>query len=221
MNKLKILSPRACRGVWKILKKTRCRNKCGMTVIIISSLFLSACSSVLSPVTQPEIKTYVFNPSPVIASSRSERSNPGVLYVSMPTAPAWLNTSQMAYQVTPNQIAYFTTHAWAAPPVQLLQPWLVEAMQNTHRYRAVLTTPVGSNANQELDVHLLKMQQIFLGSESDYLIKAQVTLINLPSQKIVFSKTIEVTEKASAANPVAGVLAADKAVGVLLGKIIR
>lgn len=186
-------------------------------IVIVSIFLLSGCTSLLSPVSQPPTKMYLLSVGH--AQHAPTKNNQGkVLLVSMPSAPVWLNTNKMAYQLQPNQIDYFAYHQWVATPAELLQPLIIEKLQQTHRYRAVLSSTTEA-IDQRLDVRVLAMQQEFFVHPSVYKMSWQVTLTDVHTQHIIFSKVLTAKVSATADNPDAGALAADKAVGILLSKL--
>jgi cholesterol transport system auxiliary component len=143
------------------------------------------------------------------------------LMVTTSTSTAWLNTSQMVYELQPNQINYFAENQWAAPPAQLLQPILTHALQQSGLYKAVVAAPFAGMVSQRLDVNLLQMQQLFWQRPSIYLMTLQLQLINMMTDQPVAAKRLTIKIPAPADNPQGGVSAANIAVQQLLPQMVN
>jgi len=189
-------------------------------LVIAVSLLLTACS-LTTPVKIPPLKTYLLmGPGP--SEPLTLKKKPGkTLVLSIPRVNPWLNTSQMAYQLAPDQLAYFTQNRWAAPPAVQLQPILAEALQQAGLYRVVSLSASTTAIDQRLDLNLLAMQQLFYGPKSYYLLKLRAQLISEKTQRILASRVFTLTVPAATANPQGGVTAANAAVAALITDLVN
>jgi cholesterol transport system auxiliary component len=186
--------------------------------IVLFGLLLAGCS-VLQPVKTAAMQNYLLtdnNSLYLIAKPHGK-----TLLVTTPTAPQWLNTQRMAYQLQAEQINYFAENQWAAPPVELLQPILVHALQQSGIYRTVVVAPYSGDADQRLDIRLVQMQQQFWQHPSVYQMSIQVQLINETMNQPIAAKRFTATVPATSDDPQGGVAAANVAVQQLLPQIIR
>ena len=172
---------------------------------------LSACS-ILTPVNMPAEKNYILSDPYFTKAIKKSNHNKIILLVSMPTAPEWLNTQNMVYQIKPYQINYFAQHQWAAPPPNLLQPLIVHGLQQSGLYRAVVSAPFDGNADERLDTRIIDMQQDFTSKPSYYDFAVQVQLINLKTGNIINTQRFFYIMQTPTDNPQGGVDTANKAV---------
>ena len=87
------------------------------------------------------------------------RTQPISLMVLQPeTNPAY-NTTQMAYTKKPFEVSYFAENRWIETPGQMLQPIIVQTMQRTHHFRAVITPPFIGSYDYILNTQILEFQQ--------------------------------------------------------------
>lgn len=186
--------------------------------ICITFALLCSCS-LFSPVKTTPMHTYVLN-DPIKTNYASANSSK-TLVVSTPSSPQWVNTSQMIYQLQPDQISYFAENKWAAPPAELFQPIVIHALQQSGLYRAVVAAPFAGSVNQRLDIKLLQMQQLFWQRPSVYQMTVQLQLINSLTDQPIATKRLTTTVTAPNDNPQGGVVAANQAVRRLLPQIVN
>jgi len=187
-------------------------------LILLGASILTGCS-LLSPVLQPPVKTYLLN-DPVVQSTTLAKKSGKILLVSEISSPSWLDTNQMAYQSGNNQVSYFALNKWAAPPADLLQPIVVHALSSSGLYKAVVAAPFNGNYDQRLDIQLLEMQQVFTPRSSYYLMTVRAQLIGKSSQKILALKRFELKVPSAQNNPESGVAAANQAVKQWISELI-
>lgn len=197
--------------------KVKCRIQ--FFLILLSVSVLSGCS-LLSPVSQLPVKTYLLN-DPVAQTTLAAKKSGKILLVSEISSPSWLDTAQMAYQSANNQVSYFALNKWAAPPADLLQPIIVHALSSSSLYKAVVAAPFNGNYDERLDIQLLEMQQVFSQKSSYYLMTVRVQLIGKSSQKILALRRFELRVPSAQNNPESGVMAANQAVNQWISELIN
>lgn len=186
-------------------------------MIIIFILCLSGCS-ILSPVKQPRC-IYVINslPCPII-----KYTNPKVsLFVTTVRAEPLYSTSQMIYSRCPYQIAYFAKNAWAESPPQMLQPLIVQALENTCHFHTVIASPAMGQFNYVLSSQLLDLRQVFTSCGSAVHLKFLAQLIKTSNYHVIATKEFCICVPAPCCNPYGGVIAANCATKILLEEIVR
>jgi cholesterol transport system auxiliary component len=186
-------------------------------ILWLFSFLITACS-LLQPVKTTTMQSYLLTEN----NSLYLRSNPHgkTLLVTTPTAPQWLNTQRMAYQLQSDQINYFAENQWAAPPAELLQPILVHALQQSGIYRTVVVAPFAGDTDQRLDFRLVQMQQAFWQHPSVYQVSIQVQLINEKTNQPIAAKRLTTMVATTSDDPQGGVAAANAAIQQLLPQII-
>jgi ABC-type uncharacterized transport system auxiliary subunit len=159
-------------------------------------VLLSSCT-LFTPVKTVRTTTYVLT-DPVLSPNHSASHATKSLLVAVPSAPRWLNSSDMAYQTSASKINYFAENEWIAPPALMLEPIIAHALQQSGLYHAVVQAPFGGNVSERLDVQILTMQQDFTENPS------------------VFSYTIPTVTN----NPEGGVQAANKGIEEWIPELI-
>ena len=186
-------------------------------LLVISSMsgLLISC---LSPVKIVPQSSYIINkvPPPIITTHK--RSS--ILLVLPPATVPAFNTTQMAYRLSPYQIAYFGENRWAETPAEMLKPLIIQALQNTQHYRGIVTPPyMGSQYDYILTIQILELIQDF-----QYKIPLlRITLhaqLSSPSNRLIKTQQFTIIEPLSAKTPYAGVIAANEATARLLNQLV-
>jgi cholesterol transport system auxiliary component len=143
------------------------------------------------------------------------------LLVSKPLAASGYNDTDMRYVIKPYELASFAKNVWVAPPAEMLQTVLLESLQNSGYFFAVVRAPFSGNTTRRLDTQILSLKQNFLKKPSyvDVVIKAD--LVNEKTNRLIRSKRFEAHLKAPEDSPYGGVLAANKAVNQIMKQIVR
>ena len=182
-------------------------------LVAMSSVILSGCS-LLSPVKSEPENTYVLTSIPAYTVAR--RTHPITLLVMPPdTNPAY-NTTQMAYTVKPYQIAYFAQNRWAETPSQMLQPLMVQTLQNTRYFHAVVTPPYAGRYQYMLSTHILKLQQDYTRRPAVLQLTLRAQLSRVTTNQIMATKQFSVVEPLWQKSPYGGVIAANRATATML-----
>jgi len=161
----------------------------GMTMIAVS---LSACA-VLEP--RPANDLYVLKAeSPATQPS----ALPMNLRIDEPEVAAGLNTPRIAVLDTPNHLTYYSGAAWAQPLPQIVQGFLVDALQQSHGFASVSSDKEGVTA----DVILLTDIQDFEveNSAASPTVRLRLTakLVDAVSHQVIAGFTVEKTAAAEA-----------------------
>jgi cholesterol transport system auxiliary component len=185
-------------------------------LILIATLLLSGCS-LLSPVQTEPAATYVLNTIPNHIPARS--SHHAILLVSQPDTPPIYNTTQMAYTTKPYQVAFFGHNQWAETPSQMLLPLIIQSLQKTHYFRAVVTPPYVGEYNYLLATQILQLQQNFVRQPNVVEFSLRAQLIKMRSNQIIASKEFTVALPIRQKTPYGGVIATNRATGIILAEL--
>lgn len=186
-------------------------------VILLGMLCVSSCS-VFGPVSTGADNTYVINSVPSVAKRCSHHLN--LMVGAVETNPLY-NTTQMAYTDKRFELSYFAKNRWAETPGQMLQPLIIQTLQNTHFFHAVNSYPAIGVYDYALSVQLLELQQKFVGDSSYISLKVHVQLSKAIDNHVVASKDISITEAAPENTPYGGVIAANRATSAMLSELVR
>lgn len=186
---------------------------------------LGGCSPLLPPPPPPS-KIYLLEartiPSAMI--SGSARSAPLarhdlVLAVSMPRARAGFDTAQMVWVRQPHGLEVYSRNRWADTPAHMLAPLLVQALERSGTFRAVVQTPSAVSAELRLDTELVRLQQDFSVKPSRVQLTLSAQLIDTGTRQVIASAEFDETENAVTEDAYGGVNAANLALERLLARL--
>ena len=180
-----------------------------------AALLLSACS-VLQPVKPASMSTYAID----VQFEKSPPSTDNLtILVNMPVAQPGFNSARMVYVKKPHAIEYFTQNQWVDSPARMLTPLLVQALEQSSRYRAVVQLRSAATADLRLDTEIIRLQHEFLNQPSQVRLTMRVQLLDLQEKNVLATREFEVVEEAPSDDPYGGVIATNKAAGKILMQI--
>lgn len=189
-------------------------------LLIFYTFIFSTClmgCSLFGAVKTPKISTYLLNSIPCPPTIKPP-TRPITLMVATPQASAVYNTTQMAYTKECYELAYFAKNAWADTPPNMLQVLMVQTLQNTRHFKAVLSSGSTVTPDYVINTELLEIQQDFTHFPTIVRIRAHVQIVNAGTNTIVAHKQFAVCECADG-SPCGGVIAANQATRKLLRQI--
>jgi len=147
------------------------------------------------------------------------KTHSATLLVFAPETNAVYDTTQMAYETRPYEIAYFSRTEWSARPSQMILPLLVQTMQKGHCFSAVVTPPFMGHYTHTLRTEILALQQNFASEPASLQLDLRVRLIAEASKQVIGAKDISVRELILERTPYAGAVAANEATAKALKEI--
>ena len=192
------------------------RTRCRVFPLLTSVLLLAGCTGLTAqPVTSQTI--YVLEAQRPTKPAQIKHDI--VLAVSEPQTRPGFDTPQMAYVQQPHELNYFVTSRWADSPARMLEPLLVQAMEQTGSFRAVVQRPGAVPADIRLDTELIRLQQDFVTRPSRVQLTLRAQLIDVRGQKVLAVKQFDESENAASDNAYGGVTAANRAVQRMLDQL--
>ena len=185
-------------------------------IVLLILVLLTSCSA-FSPIKTETSTTYVLNSVPTVKKHLNTRAMN--LLVMPIESNSIYNTTQMIYTTQRYEVAHFAKNRWAAPPAQMLQPLIVQTLQNTRYFRAVSGMPAAGVYQLVLNTQLIELQQIFFSQKSVVRMTLRAQLINTITNQIT-TKEFSVTETAPQNTPYGGVVAANRATVKLLQQLV-
>lgn len=189
------------------------KNWLGMIIASIAIVTLTACS----PIRLPEQNTYVINATPAHVITSRHRS--GIILVALPESLPIYNTTQMAYSKYPYQIAYFSKNQWATTPPQMVLPLLVQTLQNTHAYKAVVTAPFLGTYHYLLTTQILDLRQTFTHHQARVKLSILAMLSGKMGARVIATKRFDVVLSMPCITPYYGVMMTNQAMEIALKRI--
>lgn len=179
----------------------------GCTAIIITCS-LSSCQ-LFSPVKPPDINKYAIKklPEDIIRHRRHRKT---LLVLPIESRPAY-NTTMMAYSAWPYQVGYFANNEWIETPGQMLLPLVVQTLQNTNFYRAIVTAGYAGTYEYVLYLQLLNAKDDFNDSPPQFELTVRAQILKVATARIVATKTFAIAEPLKYRRPFSGVVAANTA----------
>ncbi|BBI99485.1 ABC transporter [Ferrigenium kumadai] len=191
------------------------------TVAILALVVLGGCS-VLPPSPPPD-NIYLLEarttslPAPVHPVSATRRDL--VLAVSMPRARAGFDTARMIWVRQAHGLEVYSRNRWADTPARMLAPQLVQALERSGAFHAVVLSPSRVSVALRLDTELIRLQQDFTVKPSEVRFTLGAQLIDTGTQRVIATAEFDETEKCETEDAYGGVLAANRALERLLARL--
>ena len=145
--------------------------------------------------------------------------NSPVVQLSPPQAEPGFETPRMVYLKRPYELEYFAANQWADTPANMVAPLLAQSLSQSGIWRDVVLLPSLVSGDYRLDVYGFALQQEFFQQPSRVRVTARAQLVDLKQATIVGMQRFETIEPAPSENAYGGVVAANRAVAVLLDQI--
>lgn len=189
-----------------------------MLIPLTYSFFICSCS-LLSPQKTPEISTYTLSAHDRVYHATTHKTKKITLIVNTPTAVTGYDSRKMIYSKKRYELNHFALNQWAAPPAEMIHPILVQKLRDTGQFNAVMSNEYNSNPQYVLRVHLIELQQNFAVQPSQIQLKIQAEILTSNDNKVIKTQTFNTSIRTLQNTPYGGVLAANKAVDLLLNQI--
>jgi cholesterol transport system auxiliary component len=178
-------------------------------------LLLSACG-VLQPVKQEIPNTYALEAR---FEARPRSAGLDILEVSLPRARSGYDSARMAYVRKPHELEYFTKNQWVDTPARMLAPIMIQAIDSSGAFRAVVGNRTGALANWRLETEIVRLQQDFLSTPSRMRLSIRAQLIDVDNRRVQASRDFDAEEITASEDPYGGVVAANHAVERIMGEL--
>jgi cholesterol transport system auxiliary component len=186
-----------------------------MRIFLLFSIVLLSGCSFMGSVKSTQMNTYVINKVPAVAYRPSNK----VIFVLPVESNPLYNTSDMIYSTCRYKIDKFAKNRWAETPPRMLHALIVQALQDSHHYKAVVSSSLSSSQQFILQTEIVKLQQNFMGtcrSNVQFVLRARLLS---SSNRIVAAREFSVFEPA-VPTPYGGVQAANRAVAEVVGRVV-
>lgn len=183
---------------------------------LLAGLLLAGCTGLSTPQgSSPNI--YVLDARPAVPKSTVRHDL--VLAVNMPQARPGFETAQIAYLQQPHELNYFVNSHWTSTPARMLQPLLLQALEQSAGFRAVVRTASAIPADVRVDIELIRLQHDFTTHPSRVQITLQAQLIDVRGKRVLAVQQFDATENAGSEDAYGGVGAANRLVQRVLGQV--
>jgi len=180
------------------------------------AILLTGCTGLQAPkVETPHI--YMLDARASIDKQQIKRDL--VLAVSMPRARPGFDSPQMVYLRQPHELNYFAVNRWADTPARMLDSLIVQTLEQSMSFRAVVHATSMVPANVRLDTELIRLQQDFSTQPSKVQLTLRAQLIDVTDKRVLAVKVFDDTENAASDDAYGGVVAANQMLKRVLNQL--
>jgi cholesterol transport system auxiliary component len=198
-----------------------------LTVAVLSLIMVGGCAA-LRPTATPHPAFYTLDNARIAAQAET-KSGPGApvplsvatqtLIINPTHAAAGFDSQRIIYVRESHKLEYFAHSEWVDPPARMLAPLLVAAVESTGAFRAVVLTPSAAAGDLRLDTEIVRLQHEFDTQPSRVRFTLRAHLVDIKSRRVLAWREFDATVPAASEDPYGGVVAANRAVQVLLEKL--
>jgi len=183
--------------------------------------WLGGCSSLL-PAPLPAENVYLLEAGKTVpaAAGTAASGRDVVLAVSMPHARSGYDSAKMVWLRQPHKLEVYSRNRWADTPAHMLAPLLVQALERSGQFQAVVQAPSAFVTELRLDSELIRLQQDFSVKPSRIEFVLRVQLVDVAKRRVIASAEFDETETAPSDGAYGGVLAANCALERLLDRVV-
>jgi len=192
------------------------------TLLIAVIVSLTAGCSLPGPQQSPAKQTYLLqgNQESHLAHAAISRSCV-TLRISTPGSAPGFATARMAYTKEPPRLDYFAYHEWVDTPARMIASMIEARLDFSGMFGAVVSGSSEVRADFRLDSDVIRLLQDFDAQGSTVILKIKVNLIDVSKRSLLSSQVFSYAETSMAANPEAGVVAANHAAEYFLGDLME
>jgi cholesterol transport system auxiliary component len=190
------------------------RRHLGATALLV--LALGGCS-LMRPAASPGPVFHTLDlPLPRTPPGAPAPATAPSLLVQPTRAAAAFDSPRMLYRREAHRLAAFAYNEWAEPPARMLAPLLLNQLEQTGAFRAVVLSTGAAAADYRLDTELIVLLQDFGQTPSRVHLSLRATLVQDATRRVVAVRQFDLSVDAPSEDPQGGVLAANQAVAAVL-----
>ena len=183
--------------------------------------FLISCNALL---TKEPLQTNYYSLELIKSNTPSNANNNQktmlpTLTVNTPKAAAGFDSHRMLYIRNTHQIEHFARNEWVDTPANMLQSLLMESLENTGDFKAVMLKTSAIKSEIKLESQVVTLIQNFDAKPSKVDFGLRVSLINSETNQVIASQLFMEQVIAKSDTPAGGVSAANEAVNIALQKV--
>lgn len=156
--------------------------------------------------------------APPTANKGAQTGAPSIV-VALPNAAPGFDSTRMVYLRQPQALQAYAYAEWVDTPARLLQPLLVQAVQQTGAFRAVLQAPSSATGALRLETELLRLQHEHTASPSEVRLTLRAVLLDTATRQPLGTREFDARVPAPSDDPAGCVAAAATASRQLLAEL--
>ncbi len=211
-----LASPRAGPRTGPRTRRGR-RRLTTLTGLLAALVLLGGCGTSLLPKPPPPPTRFTLDnaaaapsPAPAAAAGSPAASAP-VLVVAVPRAASGFDSQRMVYLRQAQQLDSYALHEWVDTPARMLAPLLVNALQASGGFGAVLLAPTAGIGTWRLETELIRLQQDFTVQPSRVRLTLRAVLVDSGTRQVIASRDFDESVAAATDDPAGGAAAAHQA----------
>lgn len=188
------------------------------------ALALNAGCGVLFPKAGQQPSFYTLDSAPpaphaaTVGASRVLISAP-TLIVNPPGAASGFDSQHIIYVRGSHTHEYFSHSEWADTPARMLAPLIVAAIENGGVFHAVVLTPSVAAGEIRLDTEIMRLEQNFVDQPSRVRFTLRAYVVDDATRQVIAWREFDETVAATSEDPHGGVIAANRAVQVVMERL--
>ena len=184
-------------------------------LLLLAAMLLSSCS-IFGP-TKSNQNTYVLN----TLNCNTIHAPPTsiTLLINTPEASQAFDSTQMAYSRCPYELTYYSKNAWVDTPPNMLLPLMVQSLQNTCHYHAVVQPPFADHYDWTVNTQIIALVHDYSTCPSTVRLSVRAQVTNATTGKVVAARQFFVVAPDPCNSPYSGVAAANRATAFFLKEL--
>lgn len=151
------------------------------------------------------------------AAAAATPSTPAsTLLVNPPHAATGFDSPRLIYVREAHKLEYFAYSEWADTPARMIAPLIVDALERSAAFSAVVRTPSSAAGDLKLDTEILRLQHEFGSRPSRVRFTLRAYLLDNTTRQVLAWREFDATVAAASDDPYGGVVAANRAVQAVL-----
>lgn len=192
---------------------------CQLSAMSLMLILMCGCAA-LRPESLPQpifysldnVRTVVRPLSPAPASAPT-------LIISPTHAAAGFDSQRIIYIRQPHKPEYYAYSEWVDTPARMLAPLIVDAIEHSRAFRAVIQMPSPATGELRLDTEVVRLQHEFLSQPSRVRFTLRAYIVNSATRRVLASHEFEALVVATSEDPYGGVMTANQAVSTVLEEL--
>jgi cholesterol transport system auxiliary component len=195
--------------------------RCGIAAIAVT--LIAGCAALLPKSTPPPAFYSLDQASPEArkpaAAIAAAIASAPTLVVNPPHAAAGFDSKRILFVREAHKLEYFAHSEWVETPARMLTPLIVAAIENSGAFSAVVPTPSAASGDLRLETEILRLQQNFGENPSRVQFTLRAYLVDSNTRRVIVSREIAETVAAASDDPRGGVVAANRAVQLVVAQL--
>ncbi|MDQ3267817.1 MAG: ABC-type transport auxiliary lipoprotein family protein [Pseudomonadota bacterium] len=141
------------------------------------------------------------------------------LIISPTHAAAGFDSQRIIYMRQPHKPEYYAYNEWVDTPARMLAPLIVNAIEHSRAFRAVIQMPSPAAGELRLDTEVVRLQHEFLSQPSRVRFTLRAYIVNSATRRVLTSHEFDALIVTTSEDPYGGVVAANQAVSNVLEEL--